>query len=237
MNARFALLSFPVGVVVVAALVLGSCTKTAEAPAAAAGDRGPADAPPAPVVTDTATNLLFSFIDAAGRVQAVPAVAAVPEAVRRRVLVVDLDKTPEQRQAHRFAYFADLTSRADDGSYPVVVVSRYDAATRSDGAPALPPPDGSVVVYSAEWCGYCKKAKAWLAQNDVPFVERDVEKTSGAQAELSAKLQAAGVQGAGIPVVDWGGEVVVGFDPGAFKRLLASAPPPKSSSSPAAAVP
>lgn len=183
------------------------------------------DAPPGPVVTDKSTTLLFSFVDSSGRVQAVPSVAAVPEAVRQRVLVVDLDKTPEQRQAHRYAWFADLTARGADGSYPVVVVSRYDAATQQGGAATLPPAQGSVVVYSATWCGYCKKAKAWLTTNNVPFVERDVETTAGAQAELTAKLQASGVPGGGIPVVDWAGSLVVGYDVAAFERLLKSTPP------------
>jgi len=183
------------------------------------------DAPPGPVVTDTSTSLLFSFVDSSGRVQAVPSVSAVPEAVRQRVLVVDLDKTPEQRQAHRYAWFADLTAKGADGSYPVVVVSRYDAATQIGGTATLPPAEGSVVVYSATWCGYCKKAKAWLTKNNVPFVERDVETTAGAQAELTAKLKASGVPGGGIPVVDWAGSLVVGYDVAAFERLLKSSPP------------
>lgn len=177
------------------------------------------------MVRAEATNLLFSFVDSTGRVQAVPSVADVPEAVRKRVLVVDLSKTPEQRQAHRYAWFADLTVANADGTYPVVVVSRYDGATQKAGAASLPPPDGSVVVYSAEWCGYCKKAKAWMSSKGVPFIERDVEKTPGAQQELQAKLKAAGVPGGGIPVVDWAGSIVVGFDVPAFEKLLTSSPP------------
>jgi glutaredoxin len=113
------------------------------------------------------------------------------------------------------------------------VVSRYDAATHQAGAPSLPPPDGSVVVYSATWCGYCKKAKAWLEQNHVPFIERDVEKAPGAQAELSAKLKAAGVPGGGIPVIDWGGTLVVGFDLPALQRLRDQAPPAAALAAPA----
>lgn len=192
-----------------------------------------ADAPAVPVVRSDATTLLFSFVDAAGRMQAVPGVNDVPEAVRSRVLVVDLSKTPEERQAHRYAFFADLTAANPDGTFPVVVVSRYDAATHQAGAPSLPPPDGSVVVYSATWCGYCKKAKAWLEQNHVPFIERDVEKAPGAQAELSAKLKAAGVPGGGIPVIDWGGTLVVGFDLPALQRLRDQAPPAAALAAPA----
>lgn len=218
-------------VVVLAAVAPGvvavsGCTKADPAAPPTSPRAGDGDAPSAPVVRADATTLLFSFVDAAGRMQAVPSVADVPEAVRQRVLVVDLAKTPEERQAHRYAFFADLTAPGADGSYPVVAVSRYDAARgQGEAPPSLPPADGSVVVYSAEWCGYCKKAKAWLAGRGVPFVERDVEKTPGAQVELQAKLKAGNVPGGGVPVIDWGGTLVMGYDVAAFERLLQEKPP------------
>jgi glutaredoxin len=179
--------------------------------------------PPLPRVTDDANELLFSFVDAHGRVQAVPRAADVPTPVRSRVLVVDLARTPEERQAHRYAFFADLSAARPDGTYPVTVVSRYDAARGQVQAPAAPPPDGAVIVYSAAWCGFCKKAKAWLKEQGVPFVERDVEKTPGAQQELDQKLRAAGVPGGGVPVIDWAGSIVMGFDVAALERLKAAA--------------
>ena len=227
----------PIAIAIGLALTMTACTPPSAAgvAGAAADAADAADAPAVPVVRSDATTLLFSFVDAAGRMQAVPGVNDVPEAVRSRVLVVDISKTPEERQAHRYAFFADLTAANADGTFPVVVVSRYDAATHQAGAPALPPPDGSVVVYSATWCGYCKKAKAWLQQNHVPFVERDVEKAPGAQAELSAKLKAAGVPGGGIPVIDWGGTLVVGFDLPALERLRDQAPPAAALAAPAPA--
>lgn len=199
----------------------------------APGAEGDAALPPLPIVRDDATELLFSFVGADASVQAVSRVEQVPEPVRARVLVVDLARTPEERQAHRYAFFADLTARRPDGTYPVSVVSRYDAA-RGQTAPAMaPPPDGSVVVYSAVWCGFCKKAKAWLTERKVPFVERDVEKTPGAQQELSAKLKAAGVPGGGVPVIDWAGTIVMGFDVAAMERLLKEKPPKPATAAPA----
>ncbi|MBM4281387.1 MAG: hypothetical protein FJ137_11730 [Deltaproteobacteria bacterium] len=221
--------------VTVLVVTLGGCRKSgAETPGApssagADDDARAADAVPAePVVRDDAGNLLFSFVDAQGRVQTVPRVDAVPEPVRQRVLVIDLDKTPEQRQAHRFAFFADLTTKNADGTYGVVAVSRYDAARKAEGPAATPPKAGAVVVYSATWCGFCKKAKAWMANNGVPFVERDVEKSPGAQAELDGKLKAAGVPGGGIPVIDWAGTLVVGFDVASLQRLRRDKPPTAS---------
>ncbi len=214
------MLSLRLHPLVVALTLLAACSSPKD-PALRAAASIDDDAPPLPVVTDAATSLLFSFVDPGGRVLTVPTAAAVPEAVRKRVLVVDLDKTPEQRQAHRYAFFADLSVAQPDGTYPVVVVSRYDAA-QAKSAAALPPADGAVIVYSAVWCGYCKKAKAWMKEHDVAFVERDVEKTPGAAAEVAAKLKAAGIPGGGVPVTDWAGTVVVGFDLPAFQRLLSS---------------
>ena len=54
----------------------------------------------------------------------------------------------------------------------------------------------------------------------MPFVERDVEKTPGAQAELRKKLQQARVQGGGVPVLDWGGELIMGFNKPRMEQLL-----------------
>lgn len=220
-------------VVLVILVALGCKDKPTDgAPGATADPAADAELPPSPVVTDDAKELLFSFVAADGQVQAVSRIAEVPEPIRARVLVVDLSKTPEQRQAHRYAFFADLTAKQPDGKYPVSVVSRYDAA-RGQNAPAIaPPPDGSVVVYSAVWCGFCKKAKGWLTERGVPFVERDVEKTPGAQQELSDKLKAAGVPGGGVPVIDWAGTIVMGFDVAAMERLLKEKPPAKPASSP-----
>ncbi|WP_436500855.1 glutaredoxin family protein [Actinokineospora sp. HUAS TT18] len=38
-----------------------------------------------------------------------------------------------------------------------------------------------VVIYSADWCGDCRRAKSWLVANSVPFVEVDVEHDEAAR--------------------------------------------------------
>lgn len=77
--------------------------------------------------------------------------------------------------------------------------------------------NAQVVVYTTAWCGYCKQAKAWLAQRNIPFVEKDVEKDQGAAMELAQKAAAARVRPGGVPVIDFRGSLVLGFD----KRRLA----------------
>lgn len=201
----------------------GGCSRkpdAEEAPAAPGADPG-ASAAPVPRVTDGAEHLLFSFVDATGSVRAVSQIEEVPEAVRPRVGVTDLSLSPSERQAHRYAFFVDLSAKGEDGTYPVTTVSRYQAARGETlQAAALPAPDGAVVVYSAVWCGFCKKAKAWLARENVPFIERDVEKDAGASEELAQKLALANIRGGGVPVIDWGGTIVMGFDQRRLAALL-----------------
>ena len=73
--------------------------------------------------------------------------------------------------------------------------------------------DTGVTIYTTEWCGVCKRAKAFFAQNGVPFREWDVEKT-----EFGAtKFQQLG--GSGVPLITVGSEKMAGFDASAFMAL------------------
>ncbi|HEX7305781.1 glutaredoxin family protein [Lentzea sp.] len=38
-----------------------------------------------------------------------------------------------------------------------------------------------IVMYGAEWCGDCRRAKSWLTRNDVPFTYVDVEHDDAAR--------------------------------------------------------
>jgi glutaredoxin 3 len=64
-----------------------------------------------------------------------------------------------------------------------------------------------VVVYSAPWCAFCHMAKEYLASKKVAFTDIDVEKDpDGARAIVEKTGQA------GIPVIEIGTEVILGFD-------------------------
>ncbi|MBI4815957.1 MAG: hypothetical protein HY791_06860 [Deltaproteobacteria bacterium] len=133
--------------------------------------------------------------------------------------MTDLSLTPEQRQASRYVYVADLTAAKADGSFPVSVSSRYAfesaTSTAPDGSEA-----GQVVVYSASWCGVCQKAKTLLKEWRVPFIEKDVEASKKAAEELAYKAQKAGVAPRGVPVIDVAGELQLGLDEGALRQAL-----------------
>jgi glutaredoxin len=181
---------------------------------------GQASAPEPPVVRDDSKGLLFTFVGPHGDFLSVDRADAVPKEARERVLVADLTKSAEARNAHRTVFFADLTKKSAQGTYTVIALSRYDATDLGDAEGAVVANTDAVIVYSAEWCGYCKKAMAWLGKNKVPFEKRDVEKDPGVGLELKKKLKAAGLQGGGIPVIDVKGTLVMGFDRPRLQALL-----------------
>ena len=73
--------------------------------------------------------------------------------------------------------------------------------------------DSGVTIYTTEWCGVCKRAKAFFQQNGVPFREWDVEKT-----EYGA-LKFKQLGGSGVPVITVGPEKMMGFDASRFMAL------------------
>lgn len=75
----------------------------------------------------------------------------------------------------------------------------------------------SVILYSTTWCGYCRKARAFLKQRNVAYIEKDVERDPVAGQEATRKTGGYG----GVPVLDIGGKIIHGFDVPAIERALA----------------
>lgn len=76
--------------------------------------------------------------------------------------------------------------------------------------------DGSnrLVMYSANWCGYCKKMRETLSDNNVDFLEIDVEKSSQRKAMTSA------LEITGYPLVYYGYKRMSGPRPADVLKLL-----------------
>ena len=67
-------------------------------------------------------------------------------------------------------------------------------------------PPKAVVLYSAAWCGLCAQIRTCLKASNVPFDERDVEKSMRASAEWwSLRVR-------GVPATLVGSELVYGLD-------------------------
>jgi glutaredoxin len=171
----------------------------------------------------------------------------IPEARRSQVRVDSLLIAPEARLDPAYVYLADVRTAGRDGSYVVRKVARESfeallaevraAAAAAAAPPAAPPgdPNADVIVYGASWCGACRQAEAYLRSRNVPFVIKDIEHDDGAQAEMVRKAQAQGLSPTGIPVIDFRGHILLGFDQGSIDRLIASAPARPSAAPPSGA--
>ncbi|MDO8987096.1 MAG: glutaredoxin family protein [Coriobacteriia bacterium] len=76
------------------------------------------------------------------------------------------------------------------------------------------PPLKHVKVYSTPACPWCKVAKAYLKDNDIPFMDIDVSRD---RAGLKEMLAMTGQHG--VPVLLVGEKTMVGWNPGEFEKL------------------
>ena len=65
--------------------------------------------------------------------------------------------------------------------------------------------ESDVVLYATEWCGYCEKTRRLFAKHNIPYIERDIEKSKDAAREYRA------LGGRGVPVVKANGTVIHGY--------------------------
>ena len=74
----------------------------------------------------------------------------------------------------------------------------------------------AVSVYSTPTCVYCKRLKDYLRERQVRFVDYDVSRDDRRAEEMAHKSRQMGV-----PVVDFNGTVIVGFDRNRLDQLIA----------------
>jgi glutaredoxin len=77
--------------------------------------------------------------------------------------------------------------------------------------------DGSVVLYSTTWCGYCTKAINYMDSKNIPYVNKDIESGSDNKAEYK-ELGGTG----GVPFIVFGDKVMKGFSPSGFDKHYAA---------------
>ena len=73
----------------------------------------------------------------------------------------------------------------------------------------------NVIIYSTPACVYCRMAKEFFKEHNVAYEEKNVlddEKLQQEMIEKSGQL--------GVPVIDIGGQIVVGYDKETLEELL-----------------
>ncbi len=72
-----------------------------------------------------------------------------------------------------------------------------------------------VKIYSTPTCFYCQKAKEFFAKNNIKYEEVNVAVDMKAREEMVHKSHQLGV-----PVIEIGHEIIVGFDRVALEEVL-----------------
>jgi glutaredoxin 3 len=65
----------------------------------------------------------------------------------------------------------------------------------------------TITVYSAPWCGFCKMAKGYLSSKGLTFKDVNIDEDRQALTYIYEKTGQAG-----IPVIEIGSEIILGFD-------------------------
>jgi glutaredoxin len=143
-------------------------------------------------------RVFYKYTDDAGQLHIVQSLDRVPAQYRNQIDEIALEGDPLWTKTT--AQTPTLRPRAE-----YVPVKRR-ASGRNSG----------VVLYYADWCGYCKKAKRWLDERNIGYDLRDVDIARYGEelAEVSGSKS--------VPVLSVGGEIVRGFNPDAYKRALGS---------------
>lgn len=78
------------------------------------------------------------------------------------------------------------------------------------------PKSGSkdIILYTTSWCPYCESLRTYLKGYNIPYMERDVEKS------LAGALGMWALRGRGVPVSVLGETVVYGYDLEKINRAL-----------------
>jgi glutaredoxin len=74
-----------------------------------------------------------------------------------------------------------------------------------------------VTMFTTSWCGYCKRARAYLNKMGIPFVEYDVERDEIGKREYKK------LNGRGVPVILVGNQRMNGFSAPSLEKLLRNA--------------
>ncbi len=148
---------------------------------------------PAP---STGAQTFYQWVDEKGSVRFARSLEEVPPQWRERAGVVSVSANDLIRSAR--AVRPARRSRA--------FASAHEPARRAYH---------DVTVYTAPWCGWCRKTMAFLDERGVDYVNKDIEADRDNRYELVEKSG-----GSSIPVVEIDGSLIRGYNPHEMTALL-----------------
>jgi len=158
---------------------------------------------------DADTRIYYQYIDARGAVRFAERLEDVPEDWRDRVGYLELDSPPPMSPADAQRVRDERYARANPKSTRLAAASGAGSTGR-----AMDRFEPAVILYYADWCGYCKKAKRHLDRQGVAYDLRDVDNPHFKQ-ELVEKTGSRG-----IPVIEVDGRIMKGYNAQRLDELL-----------------
>jgi glutaredoxin len=177
-----------------------------ELPAAGSGSQQSRDGASLGIASlgpDDAKRLYYQFTDERGSVRFVERLDQVPPDWRDRVGFVEMNGPPPTSpdEAQRMRGLGG--GNAAGGT----LAAAGPRGARTSG----------VLLYYADWCGYCRKTRAELDRRGVSFELLNVENP----VILAELVQKTGQRG--VPVLDVEGKILIGYDPQGMDQLLVPA--------------
>ena len=126
------------------------------------------------------------------------------------------------QQIHRWV---DADGRVRYGESPPPGVKSVPVQSRINTYAGQPVVSGAagggtrppIVMYTTEWCTYCKQARAFFQHERIRYAELDVEKSAAARAEYQR------IGGRGVPVIVVGTQQMTGFSEPQMRQMLKAA--------------
>ncbi len=101
---------------------------------------------------------------------------------------------------------------AEEVEVKVITYTAPPVISATDG-----PSSKQVIIYSTEWCGVCKTAKAYFRSKNIAFKEYDVEKSPKGRRDYKR------LKGNGVPLILVGNQRMSGFSSSHFEAMLKAA--------------
>lgn len=125
--------------------------------------------------------------------------------------IVYSDRPPANARIEETIHYENLPS----SPLPAATAQQVEQAARQAPAPAPARRQyAGVTLYTTSWCGYCKRARAYLAQKGIGYQDVDIETAGGA-----AAFAQAGGRG-GVPLLVANGRHVRGFSIAGYDTIF-----------------
>ncbi len=141
-------------------------------------------------------NVYYQYVDDSGSVRFVQDRSQIPAEHRQSAGRIELETRPA-------------------GAARTAASPRSDIWKRAAEAPWSGGNDDEIVMYTAPWCGVCRKADAYFRSEGVRYTAKDIEASDAYKRELMQKTGRSAV-----PVIEIGDERMVGWDQRRVAKLL-----------------